>query len=147
MTKYWCGVVSKEHILRGVAGGFCQVCHGKRAPLQRMAVGDGIVFYSPVTQFQSDERYQRFTAIGRVLGEDSYQFQMAPDFIPYRRDIDYAASVVDAPIRPLLERLSFTSGKSNWGLQFRRGHFEITEPDFQLIAQAMLPDTPGAAGA
>ncbi len=31
--KYWIGTVSQEHVLRGVAGGFCQVCHGKAAPL------------------------------------------------------------------------------------------------------------------
>ena len=34
--KYWIGTVSKEHVLRGVAGDFCQVCHGKAAPLNRM---------------------------------------------------------------------------------------------------------------
>lgn len=139
MTKYWCGVVSKEHILRGVAGGFCQVCHGKRAPLARMSVGDGIVFYSPVTKFQSNEKYQMFTAIGKVVGKDTYQFQMMPDFIPYRRNIEYFAGT-DAPIRPMLDQLSFTRGRRNWGFLFRRGHFEITEADFLLIAQLMLPD-------
>ena len=36
MTKFWIGVVSKEHVLRGVEGGFCQVCHGKKRPLNRM---------------------------------------------------------------------------------------------------------------
>lgn len=30
MTKFWVGVVSKEHVQRGVTGGFCQVCHGKK---------------------------------------------------------------------------------------------------------------------
>lgn len=36
MTKFWVGVVSKEHVQRGVKGGFCQVCHGKKGPLNRM---------------------------------------------------------------------------------------------------------------
>ncbi|WP_236610667.1 EVE domain-containing protein [Verminephrobacter aporrectodeae] len=141
MAKYWCGVVSKEHIMRGVAGGFCQVCHGKRAPLARMSIGDGIVFYSPVTKFQGDEKCQKFTAIGKVIGNETYPFQMAPDFIPYRRDIGYLDSAMDAPIRPMLEQLSFTRGKTSWGFPFRRGHFEITEEDFQLITQSMLPDS------
>ena len=39
MTRFWIGVVSKEHVLRGVEGGFCQVCHGKKAPLNRMKKG------------------------------------------------------------------------------------------------------------
>src|SRR5690606_25722074 len=101
MTKYWCGVVSTEHILRGVAGGFCQVCHGKRAPLARMKPGDGIVFYSPVTKFQSNDKCQAFTAIGRIVGDSPYQFEMTPDFIPYRRDVEYYGDTVDAPIHPM----------------------------------------------
>ncbi len=141
MSRYWCGVVSKEHIMRGVVGGFCQVCHGKRAPLARMALGDGIVFYSPVTRFQSDEKCQKFTAIGRVVGDNTYQFQMAPDFIPYRRDIEYYGDTTDAPIRLMLDRLSFTRGVTSWGYPFRRGHFEITDADFVLIAQSMMPNS------
>ena len=39
MTRFWIGVVSKEHVPRGVEGGFCQVCHGKKAPLNRMKKG------------------------------------------------------------------------------------------------------------
>lgn len=140
MSKYWCGVVSKEHIMRGVAGGFCQVCHGKRAPLARMASGDGIVFYSPVTKFQSSEKCQKFTAIGRIVDDSPYQFQMTPDFIPYRRDVKYYGNTIDAPIHPMLDNLSFTRGIKSWGYPFRRGHFEITEADFMLIAQSMMPD-------
>lgn len=39
-TRYWIGVVSKNHVLRGVEGGFAQVGHGKGAPLRRMAPGE-----------------------------------------------------------------------------------------------------------
>lgn len=141
MTKYWCGVVSREHIKRGEAGGFCQVCHGKKSPLARMAVGDGIVFYSPVLQFQGKDKCQSFTAIGTVVGEDTYQFEMAPNFIPYRRDVAYRAAK-DAPIHPLLDRLSFTAGQTSWGYKFRFGHFEITEADFRLIEAAMQTGAP-----
>ena len=138
MTKYWCGVVSREHIKRGEAGGFCQVCHGKKGPLSRMAVGDGIVFYSPVTEFQGSEKCQMFTAIGKVAGTETYQFQMAPNFVPYRRDITYF-KCKEVPIRPLLDELSFTTGQTNWGYKFRFGHFEMTEQDFMLISGLMLP--------
>ena len=30
MVKFWVGVVSENHVKRGVTGGFCQVCHEKR---------------------------------------------------------------------------------------------------------------------
>ena len=45
MTKFWVGVVSKEHVQRGVKGGFCQVCHGKKGPLNRMKKGDYLLYY------------------------------------------------------------------------------------------------------
>ena len=43
----------------------------------------------------------------------------------------------EAPIKPLLDRLDFTAGKSNWGYQLRFGLFEISDHDFRLIAEAM----------
>ena len=138
MSKYWCGVVSREHIKRGESGGFCQVCHGKKGPLEKMSVGDGIVFYSPLATFKGVDKLQSFTAIGRVVGEASYRFEMAPNFIPFRRDVAYS-SATEVPIRPLLDELEFTKGKVNWGYQFRFGHFEISEADFMLIAKHMLP--------
>jgi len=140
MTKYWCGVVSRQHIKRGEKGGFCQVCHGKRGPLDRMGVGDGIVFYSPVIEFKGVEKCQKFTAIGKVVGQTSYKFKMAEDFIPFRRDINYFPSE-EVEIRPLLEELDLTKGRTNWGYKFRFGHFEISQADFFRIAELMLPKT------
>jgi len=138
MSRYWCGVVSREHIKRGEKGGFCQVCHGKRGPLERMAVGDGIVFYSPVTVFKGTEKCQKFTAIGRVSGDTTYPFKMAPGFVPFRKDVEYFAST-EVAIQPLLDELEFTRGKTSWGYKFRFGHFELSESDFLLIARRMLP--------
>jgi hypothetical protein len=46
MTRYWIAVASREHVLKGVAGGFCQACHGKRTPLALMMPGDWVVYYS-----------------------------------------------------------------------------------------------------
>ncbi|AUI88069.1 hypothetical protein BS333_16995 [Vibrio azureus] len=137
MRKFWCGVVSREHIKRGVAGGFCQVCHGKSAPLNRMSVGDGIVFYSPTHKFKGKERCQKFTAIGQVIGKGSYQFKMAPDFIPYRRDIEYISGH-EVAIHPMLDQLEFTTGETNWRFKFRFGHFEISQSDFVTIGQHMV---------
>ena len=104
-----------------------------------MAVGDGIVFYSPVLQFKGTEKCQRFTAIGRVTGDITYPFQMAPGFVPFRKDVEYFAST-EVAIQPLLSELEFTRGKSNWGYKFRFGHFELSESDFLLIARRMLPE-------
>lgn len=64
--KYWIGTVCQEHVLRGVAGGFCQVCHGKAAPLNRMQRGDWLLYYSPKIRLHGNEKLQAFTAVGRL---------------------------------------------------------------------------------
>lgn len=137
MRRYWIGVASREHVRLGIAGGFCQLCHGKAQPLRRMSMGDWIVYYSPGERFREAAPCQKFTAIGEVVGADTYPFDMAPGFVPYRRDIRFL-DAADVPIRPLLDRLSFIADKNRWGYAFRFGHLEIPEPDFKLIATEML---------
>lgn len=136
MQRFWCGVVSRDHGKRGEEGGYCQIGTGKKAPLARMAVGDGIVIYSPVTEFAGKEKCQSFTAIGTVVGAAPYAVEIAPDFMPFRRDVRYRACHI-AAIRPLIDQLVITAGFPNWGFKFRLGHFEIGAADFALIAHAM----------
>jgi hypothetical protein len=45
--------------------------------------------------------------------------------------------VKEAPIRTLLNDLSFTRERSNWGMMLRRGFFEISEDDYRTIAEAL----------
>lgn len=97
MTRYWLGVASKDHVQIGVEGGFCQLCHGKKAPLTRMQRGDYILYYSPKQAFQSAEPCQAITACGVVTGDDVYQHEMFSGFIPYRRDIAWHAPVREVP--------------------------------------------------
>lgn len=141
--RYWIGVASKEHVKTGVAGGFSQLCHGKAQPLKRMAVGDGLIYYSAKEKFGEDALCQQFTAIGEVVGNEVYQFEMFPGFVPYRRDIRFFVAC-DVPIRPLIARLSFIQDKTRWGYAFRYGHLEISQADFELIACAMLGTPPTA---
>lgn len=136
MSRYWIGVVSKSHVERGVAGGFCQLCHGKAAPLKRMAKGDGLIYYSPKLDMNSAVAYQHFTAMGRIADDAPYEYAMSLDFVPFRRNVHYERAQ-HAPIRPLLERLSFIKDPKRWGYAFRFGHFEITRDDFELISSAM----------
>jgi len=133
--RYWVGVASKEHVVAGVDGGFCQLCHGKAQPLKRMEIGDFIVYYSAKLRFGKKEAYQKFTAIGRVIG-DVYPFQMSEKFISNRRDVQFYA-VKEASIQPLIDDLQFIPDKKRWGYPFRYGHLEINKQDFLLIAKAM----------
>ncbi len=142
--RYWIGVVSASHVSRGVEGGFAQLCHGKAAPLKRMQAGDWLIYYSPRTDMQKGEPLQAFTAIGQVEDDRVYEYPMSDSFIPFRRNIRYTSCRV-TKISSLLEQLSFTRGERNWGCRFRFGHFEISEQDFQIIADAMLNSTEGKA--
>jgi hypothetical protein len=137
---YWIGVVSRQHVLRGVAGGFAQIGHGKAAPLRRMAVGDWLVYYSPVETLEDGVPCRRFTAIGRVRGANVHQADMGGGFMPFRRDLDYRPAT-EAPIVPLIEALDFIVDKKRWGFPFRRGLLSIGPADFARIAAAMGIET------
>ena len=138
-TRYWIAVVSKDHTMRGVAGGFMQVCHGKQAPLKRMSEADWVIFYSPKQTMNGDEKCQAFTAIGQVKDSEVYAFQMSQDFVPFRRNVTFF-DCQEVAIGPLLPQLDFIQNKSKWGFQFRLGFFEIQEKDFNFIASKMLPN-------
>ncbi|MGB8468319.1 MAG: EVE domain-containing protein [Candidatus Babeliales bacterium] len=136
MPRYWIAVASREHVLRGIAGGFMQVCHGKQAPLKRMSPEDWIIYYSPTDLFGSKALLRTFTAIGRVKADMPYTCQMSEDFIPWRRNINFVLSHESA-IEPLINQLSFIHNKIHWGFPFRRGFFEIMRNDFAIIARSM----------
>jgi hypothetical protein len=63
-VSVWLGVVSKQHVQRGVSGGFAQVCHGKAQPLRRMKAGDWLVYYSPALEMGGTP-LRAFTALGQ----------------------------------------------------------------------------------
>ena len=133
---YWIGVVSRSHVQAGVAGGFAQVGHGKERPLRRLRPGHWLVYYSPRTALDGGTPLQAFTAIGRVTDDRVYTHRMADDFVPFRRDVAYVPCR-EAPIAPLLDRLSFIRDKQRWGYPFRAGLIAIPAEDFAIIATAM----------
>ena len=135
-NRFWVGVVSKAHVLQAVEGGFAQLNHGKKASLAKMKAGDWLIYYSPRLSLENRQPYQHFTAVGRVKTGEVYQYDMGDGFAPYRLDVEYAAARA-VSILPLLDKLSFTKDRKNWGQQFRFGHFEIPEADFILLANEM----------
>lgn len=134
--KYWVNTVSKEHVIRGVQGGFTQADHGKGGGLRRLVKDDRIVFYSAKTAFPSGESLQAFTAIGRIIDDEPFQVQMTSTFHPWRRKMEFLPCQ-ETSIRPLIPQLEFIVDKTKWGFHFRRGLFQIPEQDFQRIAAAM----------
>ena len=134
--QFWIGVVSREHVQIGVNGGFVQMNHGKKAPLQKLKAGDGFVYYSPKTSYPNGESLQMFTAIGIVKSGEVYQGDMGDDFHPYRMDVTFLHAK-ETPIQPLLDKLSFIKDRTHWGAAFRFGNLKVSAGDFKIIAEAM----------
>jgi predicted RNA-binding protein len=134
--RYWIIVASRDHVQRGVSGGFAQANHGKSSPLRRMKPSDQVIYYSSKMVFGQEEKCQRFTAIGEVLARDVYAATMGDQRVVNRRDIAYTPCN-EAPILPLIDRLSFIPNKCHWGAPFRFGMLEIPQADFELIESRM----------
>lgn len=133
--KFWLGVVSKDHVQRGITGGFAQVCHGKKGPLAKMKKGDWLVYYSPANKMGDKSNLKAFTAIGEIIDEDIFQYEMSKDFCPFRRKVAFKKSQ-EVPLENLKPQLEFTQ-KPNWGYQLRLGLLELSNSDFKTIAKAM----------
>lgn len=137
--KYWIIVASKDHLARGLAGGFIQANHGKAEPLKRMKPGDWVIYYSPKLEYEKLEKCQAFTAIGQILDDRIYQHDLGDGFVPFRRDVRFLPAS-DVSILPLIGALSFIQDKQHWGAPFRFGTLSIPEADFRLIAGQMLTE-------
>ena len=144
-ANHWVAVASAEHVAIGRKLGFMQVGHGKDAPLKRLHAGDRIAYYSALRVFGAAQPCQAFTAVGTVQGDRIYQGDMSaqgqPDFKPWRRDVAWLDGR-EAPIRPLLDALSFTQGRTNWGYALRFGLLKVSAADMAVIMQAMQAATP-----
>ena len=143
MSRNWLAVASADHVKVGLKGGFMQVCHGKGGPLNRLAPGDKVVYYSPLEELGGKNICRSFTALGLVKSGLPYQFDMGGGFMPFRRDVLWLTAQA-APIRPLLNQLDFSAGLKNWGYKLRLGFFSISDHDISLIAAAMGAEFPEA---
>jgi hypothetical protein len=132
----WIAVASAEHVRRGVAASFIQVCHGKQGPLRRMRPGDLVATYSPTEQFRGPGALRSFTAIGRIGSEDIQQVDMGGGFRPFRRQVLWFAAS-PAPVRALQARPGFALSGAGWGARLRFGLLKIDMESMADIAQAM----------
>ncbi|MDQ6762684.1 MAG: EVE domain-containing protein [Bacteroidota bacterium] len=136
MTKYFLICASKDHVLKGVKGGFAQAGHGRKDYISKLAKGDWLVFYSSKDKLEDGKPLQKFTALGQVTDEQPYHVNASANFKPYRRHVDFKKSN-EASIRPLLEQLSFIKNKKKWGFYLISGFREISKEDFTIIKKAM----------
>jgi hypothetical protein len=134
-TKYWIGVASRNHILRGAAAGMFGIGHGKRQPLEQMAPGDKIVFYAPKidhTKTSKDNVFQKFKGFGTLLDEPIFSEEVAGT-CAFRRKIQFEGVDKEVAIQELMPQLDFIPNKAKWGFPFLRGYVEISQKDWDLI--------------
>lgn len=136
MPRYWIGVASREHVLRGAAGGFVMLNHGKKPPLERMKGGDILFYYSPKEKMSDKEPLQKFVAVARIAAGNAYQATVTESFKPFRKDAKFL-KCTEADIHPLIGKLLFIEDPKRWGYKFRFGHFEITCEDAETISTEM----------
>ncbi len=127
VPRTWVIVVSREHAGRGLAEGFIMVNHGKRAPLERMAVGDRILVYSPKTAFPDGEPFQAIAIVGTVTGTEPEPSAVIAGGFRLRVDLREIEPIPLTQLRPHLplSRLRF-------------GCFEL-EPGAADAIAAMVP--------
>lgn len=99
-----------------------------------MQRGDYILYYSPKQAFRFAEPCQAITAYGVVAGDDVYQHEMFPGFIPYRRDIAWRAPVCEVP----LVVLRTLPGWREVVPKLRFGHVELPEELFRAMYEYMI---------
>ena len=135
-TKYFLIAASRDHVLKGVEGGFAQAGHGRKDLVSKFSKGDWIVFYSAKDKYEAGKPLQKFTALGQVADEEPYQLDGAENFKPYRRKVAFD-KVAEIEIRPLLEKLSFIKNKKSWGFYLISGFRELSKEDFEMIQASM----------
>jgi hypothetical protein len=129
----WLGVVSADHVRRGVSLGIAQLGHGKRSGLSRLRRADWLIYYSPKTSMRDGEPLQQFTAIGEVVDDEIWQADEG-DFQPFRRRIRYLSDARPVAVANLT--LELTS-EPHWGYQLRRGLIPLSDRDLATIREAM----------
>jgi hypothetical protein len=133
--RTWLGVVSLEHVRRGVHLGIAQIGHGKRAGLARMAEGDTLIYYSPTEHLGDKVKLSQFTAFGTVCDSEIWQADEG-DFRPFRRKVRYE-SVRTLPLNEASSQLDLTAQPS-WGYQLRLGLINLTSHDREVLWKLMV---------
>ena len=127
-ARHWVVVVSRDHARRGVAGGFIMANHGKRAPLARMAPGDGIIVYSPTTSYPDGQLLRAVSFVGEVTGDEPEPSEVIAGGFRRAADLREVQPVALADIRDHLP----TS-------RIRFGFFEIDAADAEAIRALVVP--------
>ncbi len=134
--QYWIAVVAADTVARARVGGYAELTHGQPGFLPRVRAGDCIAFYSPRASDPRGASLQAFTALGRVVDGTMYRVEREDASQACRVAVTFAPGLA-APIKPMLDELSFVRSREHWGVALRYGSLRIRAEDFGRIAAAM----------
>jgi hypothetical protein len=141
MTKRpdWIGVADKEQVFVGVKGRLAQLAHGRKIPLRGLNEADWLIHHSPRSPANGEEGCQCFTDIDRIARQAVDQVNSGAGFFRNRPEVDLELCG-EASILPSTGAFSLIENRKSWQSAFRLRHLEISEEDFELLAEEMGPD-------
>lgn len=134
MVKYWIGVLPKEYVEIAFKESFCQICNGKRYFINKIALNDRMIYYSPKSNINSKEKYQKFVATGTITSESEYQVKISEGFYPFRKDMQFEKIQREVDLIELKYNSEWIKCRGN----LRFGYFQITEELFSSIYNKMM---------
>ncbi|CRH22386.1 conserved hypothetical protein [Carnobacterium maltaromaticum] len=73
--------------------------------------------------------YQKIVAVGTIADDSIYEFEMAPNFIPFRRNVLFEKIEKEVTLQDLRKFPEWNQMSS----KLRFGHFEISQNLYQMI--------------
>ena len=146
--------MSRDQVVEAKKKGYCEFKNGAKLPFKQVNPQSWFVYYSPGTKSlqeirkegkEAGESLRTFTAIGQVLPGEPYSIDLGNDNIVFRRRARYVPNTTDAPLLPLMEKLSFLNNlprQNPWGFAFRKGLVEVLKSDFYKLCEAMNIEMP-----
>lgn len=134
--QFWIAVVAQDRVERARKGGYAELNNGRAGMLELLHAGDVFLTYSPRAADPKGEPVQAFTSVGCVGDGPLSRVDMPDGTSCFRLPVTYLEAH-PAPIRPLLDLLTFIRNRQHWGAAFRFGALRIGARDYLTIASAM----------
>jgi hypothetical protein len=135
--KFWLIVASKDHIEKGVSGGFAQACHGKMKPISKPQKGDGVLFYATREKYnENTNRIKRITAVG-FFEDEKVDVHEIEDKLFYKRKVNFEIPIREINLKDYLKDIGFIENKEKWGMYLRSSMREIPKKDFDFLHSKM----------
>ena len=137
MRRYWISNAAQEHVFIVRDKGYTQANMGSREGIDKMNIGDWILYYSPTVYFEQEKpACQKFTGISCIVDSRVYpQSNQYPD--RWRRNVEFF-HCTPRHSKHFVNKVDFLPKSENWQDVFLQLLFEIPRNDFVYIADMII---------